>query len=364
MTRRREQDIRRNPYLSRVMISDPRDFVGREREVGRIYSRLDAPRPQSISVVGERTIGKSSLLHHIYQAANRKRNMSNHGSTIFVYMDFQQSLEFDTTRFIDFLFNMFSYENKSGLDLTGRERTLDELRNVVRTFHDDGKRIVIVMDEFEVITRNPRFEGQFFALLRALANTYNVAYVTSSHEELQKLCHNKDISDSPFFNIFANLILGPFSRKEALALITGPSASEGVPLEPYADQIIEMAGLFPLFLQIACSAAFETLIDEPDAELDWNHVRNEFREEVTPHYRSVWSHIDEPSRETLATLANGKTVSNKNAYLMEELVRRGYILENDGRPTLCSESFRQFVAEQAGDRGRGGLLRSLLRRGK
>ena len=33
------------------------------------------------------------------------------------------------------------------------------------------------------------------------------------------MCHNKDIADSPFFNIFSNLPLRPFSRDEAVELI-------------------------------------------------------------------------------------------------------------------------------------------------
>lgn len=351
---------KRNPYLNRVMIADPSEFFGRNREIRRIYSRLDAPRPQSISVVGDRRIGKSSLLYHIYQKANRKQNMSNYAQTIFVYLDFQQNFEFDVPRFIDFLFNMFSYESKSDFDYSNRERTLDELKNVVQQIHDDGKRIVILMDEFEVITRNPRFEGPFFALLRALANTYHVAYVTSSHEDLQKMCHDKHISDSPFFNIFSNLLLRPFSREEAVELTVSPSAREGVPLERHADGILEMAGLFPLFLQIACSAAFEALIHDPEGELDWPRVREVFMEEAKPHYRSIWDHLDQPSKESLASLASGKAISNKYGYIKEELVRRGYIMESDGRASLCSMSFKDFVAEQTGDGGRGGLLKSLF----
>jgi len=357
-----DRSSKRNPYLNRVMIANPSEFFGREREVRRIYSRLDAPRPQSISIVGDRRIGKSSLLYHIYRARNRKQYMTNHEEAIFVYLDFQQDLEFDVPRFIDFVFNMFSYESKSERDYTQRERTLDELKNVIQQLHDEGKRIVILMDEFEVITRNPRFEGQFFSLLRALANSYRVAYVTSSHEDLQKMCHNKDISDSPFFNIFSNLILRPFSREEALELIVAPSAQESVPLERHAAGIIELAGYFPMFLQIACSAAFEALMTDPAAELDWRHVRDVFMEEARPHYRSIWDHFDEPARESLTSLAGGKAINAKFSYIKEDLVRRGYIVESDKGAALCSTSFKDFVVEQTGKAGRGNVLRSLLRK--
>ena len=357
-----DRSSKRNPFLNRVMISNPQEFFGRQREITRIYSRLDAPRPQSISIVGERRIGKSSLLYNIYGAKNRKQYMSNYHETIFVYLDFQQDLQFDVPRFIDFLFNMFSYESKARYDYSQREKTLDELKNVIHQLHDDGKRIVILMDEFEVITRNPRFDGQFFALLRALANTYHVAYVTSSHEDLQKMCHNKSISDSPFFNIFSNLFLRSFSREEALALITVPSAREGIPLERHAERILKMAGLFPLFLQVACSAVFEAMMDNPDAPLDERRLHESFMEEARPHYQSIWEHFDEPSKESLIRLADGGAIGAKNAYVKEDLVRRGYIVETDGRVSLCSTSFRDFVAEQSAAGGKRGMLRSLLRR--
>jgi serine/threonine protein kinase len=352
----------RNPFLNRVMISDPSEFFGRERDIRRIYSRLDAPRPQSISVVGERRIGKSSLLYHVYRTRNRKEHMHNHADAIFVYLDFQQDLQFDVPRFIDFVFNMLSYENKADRDYAKREKTLDELKNVIHELHDAGKRIVILMDEFEVITRNPRFEAQFFALLRALANTYRVAYVTSSHEDLQKMCHNADIADSPFFNIFSNLILRPFSREEAVDLIKTPSAQAGIPLERHAEAILGLAGHFPLFLQIACSAAFEALAADPNAELDWQRVREAFMEEARPHYQSLWEHFDEPARESLASLLGGKTVGAKYTYVKDDLVRRGYIVESGHAASLCSSSFRDFVAEQTGKGTRGGILRSLLRK--
>ncbi len=356
-----DRHSKRNPYLNRVMITHPSEFFGREREVRRIYSRLDAPRPQSISVVGDRRIGKSSLLHHIYHSRNRRKYMRNHEKAIFAYLDFQQNLDFDIPRFIDFLFEMFSYESKSA-DYTGRERTLDELKAVIQEVHDEGRRIVILMDEFEVITNNPRFEEQFFSFLRALANTYRVAYVTSSHEDLQRMCHNKDISDSPFFNIFSNLILRPFSRDDALDLITTPSKTEGIPLEPHSTRILEMAGHFPLFLQIACSAAFEALMSDPDAELNWGQVREAFMEEAKPHYRSIWDHFDEPVRDNLTRLAAGKTINKKYAYVNEDLVRRGYVVESDKGLSLCSTSFSEFVREQTGKGKRKGLFGSLLGR--
>jgi serine/threonine-protein kinase len=347
-----ERSSKRNPYLNRVMIRHPSDFFGRSREIRRIYSRLDAPHPQSISVVGERRIGKSSLLNYVYQSRNRRRHMQNYENAIFAYLDFQRESDHDVPKFIDFLFSMFSYESRGGRDYTGREKTLDELKDVVQELHGEGRRIVILMDEFEAITRNERFEERFFSFLRSLANSYRVAYVTSSHDDLQQMCHNKDISDSPFFNIFSNLPLRPFTRDEALELITVPSSAEGVPLEQHADRILELSGYFPLFLQVACSNVFEFLVDNPDAQLDWGEIARSFMDDVDQHYRFIWERMDGPSRENLTRIASGKSINKKLKFASDELERRGYLMETSDGASICSSSFRDFVLRETNRRQR------------
>ena len=358
-----DRSSKRNPYVNRVMINHPGDFYGRTREVRKIYSRLDASHPQSMSVVGDRRIGKSSLLNYIYHSRNRRRFMQSNENSIFVYLDFQQNVDYDVPGFITFLITKFSYESKSGHDFTTGEKTLDQLKNVVEELNNEGKRIIILMDEFEVITRNKRFDEHFFSFLRALANRYKVAYVTSSYEDLQKLCHNKDISDSPFFNIFSTMPLRPFKREEAVELIESPSDKEGVPLGSYADRIIEMAGLFPICLQIACSSVFEFLVDNPDADPDWGEVTRTYMEEAAQHYQFVWDHFDEPARQNLRRIASGKAINKEYRFVNEQLERRGYLVSQDGRPDLCSRTFRSFVLEQAaGQRSPRSVFGSLFGR--
>ncbi|MFH1679708.1 MAG: protein kinase [Candidatus Eisenbacteria bacterium] len=359
----RTRGSRRNPYLNRVMIKNPADFVGREREVRKIYSRLDAPQPQSISVVGDRRIGKSSLLNFIYNKKNRKRHMENHASSIFVFLDFQNIVSLDVPRFIDFLFNVFSFEMDDGSQYTKRPKTLDELKAVVQELHEKGKRIIVLMDEFEIITKNENFEEDFFSFLRSLANSYRMAYVTSSADELQHMCHNEDISDSPFFNIFSNLPLLPFGRKEAVELITVPSRTEGVPLEAHEEKILELSGHFPFHLQIACSAAFEHLVENPEGEPDWAEIGRTFRDEVTPHYSFVWERMEEAERQNLVRVASGRTVERQYAFVNEGLERRGYLVKEESGFRLFSKPFDEYVRQQGGgDAGKGSVLSSLFGR--
>jgi serine/threonine protein kinase len=336
---------KKNPYLSRVMIVNPEDFFGRKKEVTRIYSRLDAPHPQSIAVVGERRMGKSSLLNYIYHRKNRKQFMQNYHNSIFAYMDFQRSPDITVSKFIDILFSMFEFEQKKELPAIPGEKNLDHLRDTIQELSNKDMRVIILMDEFEMITNNQKFDMQFFSFLRFLANNYKVAYITSSAKDLQQLCHTKDIADSPFFNIFSNLPLRPFGHDEAFELIAVPSQREGIMLAPYAERIIELSGLFPLYLQIACSNVFEYLLENRGAEPEWTEIARSYMEEVQPHYSFVWEKMDEPSKDVICRVAKGSGFGNKDRHIAEELVRRGYLRDENGKFIVSSSSLRDYVLD-------------------
>jgi eukaryotic-like serine/threonine-protein kinase len=70
-------------------IRDPRRFFGRAREAEQIFSRLRNPEFESTSVVGDRRIGKTSLLNYIANPGTRAAHGLGGGSCTFVYADLQ-----------------------------------------------------------------------------------------------------------------------------------------------------------------------------------------------------------------------------------------------------------------------------------
>jgi len=76
--------MNRNPFLDRVSIRDVSRFYGRTRETARIFSRIGAARPQSVSVVGDRRIGKSSLLNYMYFPEIQKKYLQDPENYIFI----------------------------------------------------------------------------------------------------------------------------------------------------------------------------------------------------------------------------------------------------------------------------------------
>ncbi len=59
-----------NPFTIGSMIQNPAEFVGRMAELQFLLTRLRSL--QSCSVVGERRIGKSSLLYHLHPSVTRR----------------------------------------------------------------------------------------------------------------------------------------------------------------------------------------------------------------------------------------------------------------------------------------------------
>lgn len=334
--------MHRNPYLNRVAIKDPTQFFGRTREVAKIFSRIGASRPQSLSVVGERRIGKSSLLNFINEPQIRSRYLDKPESYIFAFIDLQQKRKLTLTEFFHELFALIARETGDET-IINFEPTFDSLRGLLEKFHRDGRKLIVLFDEFDVITTNRAFDLEFYSFLRSIANNYDVAYVTSSARDLQELCYTQLIADSPFFNIFTNVFLRAFSRKEAMDLIVIPSAQEGLPLENYARRIMELAGHFPYFLQIACSAYFDHLL-ENDRKLKREEVEDNFLDEAKGQFRFIWDKMSEGQRRAIRSFVENNKVEKEQEHVYEDLKRAGYFIEEERGGRLFSTKFSSVIS--------------------
>jgi serine/threonine protein kinase len=341
----------RNPYLHRVMIKRWEDFYGRTQEVKRIFARLNATPPGSISIVGERRIGKSSLLNFIYARHTREQHLENPQRMVMVFLDLQQEKGMSLAAFVRLLRGMVAVEVRGRVDLADCSDDLEGIREMVRRLDRAGLHLAILLDEFESVTANPSFQLEFYSFLRYLANHFNVAYITSSSRDLQILCHAKEISDSPFFNIFSTMRLGVFREEDAEQLICVPSEKAGRPLAAYSRRLIEMAGLFPFFLQIACSHALEYLEENPaQAEPDFREIELRFYEEAKLHYRYIWEGLEPLEQSVALRLARARGIPEAQQHILEELERRSYVSGGgEGKARLFATTFAEFVRQMGRD---------------
>lgn len=331
----------KNPYLNRVAIRDVNQFYGRRKEIARIFSRIGASRPQSVSIVGERRIGKSSLLNYIYSSEIRSQLLDSSSNYIFVFMDLQEkrygSIE-------NFFADLLSKISEACSDIATPSQTdFDSARKIFADLNRRRQKLIILFDEFDVITANKVFSLDFFSFLRSAANNYDVAYITSSARELQVLCHTDQIADSPFFNIFTNIYLRPFSLEEATLLVREPSNNAGIALEPYLKEILSLSGYFPFFLQMACSNYFDHIFENGNF-IDSKRVEENFLDEAGVHFRYIWERMGDAEREVINFFITGQPRPKAREHIFEELRRAGYFIEEGNSARLFSRLFASAIA--------------------
>jgi hypothetical protein len=337
-----------NPYLNRTMIKAAAGFYGRQRELQKIFARIGSPRPQSVAIVGERRIGKSSLLYQTYLAEQRHAYVPDPERLFTIFLDLSTRKDFTVSQVFQTIFDGLGQEFSVP---PGKETSsgYDQFQAVVEQMETQGRRLVIFFDEFEAIASNPNIPTatvtEFLAFLRGIANSRPVAYVTSSQADLQELGHSGEIKESPFFNIFTRISLGPLQADEALRLIGEPSAAAGRDLAPYAPVVMEWAGTHPYFLQIACAALFDQHDGREISATGLAEARHEFSEQAEDQFQYIWQRLSDDERVVLRALAAGERLPPQKAFAQRGLERRGYVQARGGQPAVFSTIFAERIPE-------------------
>lgn len=204
----------KSPFSNLTKIMDPRRFFGRAVEKQSIFNQLAAANPQSVAILGERRIGRSSLLVHIEQTYERALPQPERYH--FGYLDLTR----DTVRTPE----QFYAQMARALFQTDY-KTLEpaEFDDLLDAHNEDGRKcFVLLLDEFNVLQRRrDQFGDDFYDGLRSRANEPTVAYVLATHLPLSEIALQNQFT-STFFGIFYTVRLGNLSRDEARELVLQP----------------------------------------------------------------------------------------------------------------------------------------------
>lgn len=331
-----------NPYVNRKMIKSPSQFWGRSDELSKIFSRIQGARPQCLSIVGERRIGKSSLLWHIQNREVYSRYLSPPENYVFVFLDFQECGALTVEEFFRLFFQKLRHNN---LESSCEDyRDYSGFKMLAESFEKSGTRLLVLLDEFDKVTMSKGFDSEFFSFLRSMANRFELAFITSSTKALQQLCSSEEISASPFFNIFTPLYLSVFKADEAKRFIEDSSERAGHSLRPWEDRIIDFGGCHPFFLQIVCSVAFDALCG--NSGLDWDCIKEQFLEEAGDHFLHFWEHMAPREKEVVRLVTKREMLLRKHHYILEDMRKRGIAYELRSTPVFFAPPFAEFVIER------------------
>jgi hypothetical protein len=310
-------------------LRDPALFVGQAGIVRRIYSRIGADRPQSVAVIGGMKTGKTSLLAYLSHDSTRDRLLEGSPRYLFASACATCDSAQGPDEFIKDLHRSLATTRESAAN------GYEALRHRIDELHSAGTRIVVFMDDFHAITSNKAYPLEFFSFLRSLANNFDLAYVTTSFLELQKLCVIKDVEESPFFNIFTNLSLGMLSPDDAMTLALQCTATG----EADARRLAGWCGGAPYVIRKA-AAALEggSAASLSDKEMDLRLLPS-----VAPYFTRVLSLLPASAAKALQAVARGKNPAAHEIHLLSSLVKQGFLVERGDGLDSHSPAFASFL---------------------
>ncbi len=193
-----------NPFVVGPAITDPRFFVGRKDELQAIISCMDGAQPTSINIVGERRIGKTSLLYHLERVWPQK--VRDPGRFVFVFI----SMEDDKVHKKRGFFNVIAREFLNQHSVRSRPDLVNALENssmngaafadIMAAFDGEGLLPVLCLDEFETLFDAPKeFDNTFYEGLRSIMDRSRMVIVAASPIPIKAHKRQQGIT-STFFN--------------------------------------------------------------------------------------------------------------------------------------------------------------------
>ncbi len=289
-----------NPYYEYDAVSNLAMFFGREQELLTVYGAIG--KRQSVSIVGSRHIGKSSLLKFLGALELQKRCGYDFPQFLFVFTDWRAHLHRKREDFFHTICAQIIAQSQDKIELHlspyfGEDRFVKLLEDIRQA----GFSLVLLMDAFDQVTSNPEFDARFFSCLRSLSGVSDlVSYVTATRKPLHQVCHSAEVAGSPFFNGFLPCPLGPLTSVEARLLISSPAERAQCPFtSTEVDWIFEQVGPHPFFLQVACRHLFDEKRRQRDESVYLPHLQTLIYQELLPHIDHVWGELEEHQKEYL-----------------------------------------------------------------
>jgi hypothetical protein len=355
-----------NPFTFGNPIREPGRFIGRQEELRQVVNRLLSSAHESTSIVGERRIGKTSLLMHLADKSSANLLGLVPDRFCLIYIDFQGLIDITPQRFWSRVITRMarSISNptlRAQIEAIQKDNTYElfDLEDLCEAITEAGLCVVLLLDEFEYVTQNPNFGADFFGGLRALAIHHNLPLVTATRRELIDLCHSEEIKGSPFFNIFANIVLRLFKQMEVDELLEKYTRESGVTFGPKEHELAwRLGGGHPLFTQVAGYYLFDGIEQGLSTEGLEHWVIKQFEQQAAPHFSYLWGRCTESEKITLIStimLCRGKQ-GKKEPPFMERLVKLYPRAAMDAEHLIK----RGLLREQNGDSGCYALLSSSL----
>jgi hypothetical protein len=229
-----------NPFCDRGRINYAPRFFNRRRILRELGQMLAAG--NSVSLVGESEIGKSSVLYRLYQTRTEWL-----ADARVLYFDLQGMLDED-----DFCAELLEDLEEAPVDCSADPRK--RMRALKRALRPG--RVVLLLDEVEKLA-DVTFSTNLHQVLRAMAQGTALTLGVASHRPLVEVFPPREPT-SPFHNIFTEKRLGPFTPEDAREFVSLRLEGTGVAFtREEVERLVSDSDCHPAHLQRLAYELFE-----------------------------------------------------------------------------------------------------------
>lgn len=317
-------------------------FVGRAEVLDRIRTavvgRFDKVR--SVSIVGNRRIGKTSILNYVVK---RHQDFLPAGTRrIFVYMDMSDARAREIPELMRYLRRGIARQIGRDPWHERHDGTISRLSDAIQELAEDERTpLVLCLDEWDKVMAYPQFD-RLLETLRVHGSEQNLSMIIASADSLYDLTVNAQIG-SPFYNIFEQAVLGLMPRPEWTRMVENAFAESGEQISwsegsSLLDRIERMTGGHPYLVNLAGSLFWRARRQGwPDDEID-SRYRMDARSLFTWTLQSL-----KPEQSQALRVAAGAAADTVAENTWRDLYVRGLV--DSGNQVFC-EPFAQFLNEQ------------------
>lgn len=266
-------DLPANPFIVGPPIKDPRLFVGRKDELNTLINCMDGAQPTSVNIVGERRIGKTSLLYHLERTwAERVRDPDRF---VFTVISMQQNNVCKKRGFFNAvarkLLNQPSVSNCPDLvnALSHNSMNGSEFADAMALFEREELLPVLCLDEFEILFKHPKeFDNTFYDGIRSIMDRSRMVIIAASPYPIKAYKQKHSIT-STFFNQGRTEYLRGLQEHEIRDLLRLPASTVEGSAPALSDDEQKCAREWsgtdhPFFLQMAAYELCEMRRNEKD----------------------------------------------------------------------------------------------------
>jgi hypothetical protein len=342
----------------------PKLFVGRDKELRRIISRIITG--QSTAIIGESLSGKTSILRYLIEPGLRQKHYGTDEEHLFFsFLDVQTlNDQFNQSQFWEHALRPLheqiitshhsntlvakAYENckKEDFSVSTLERLFEKMQQ-------DEQHIVVMIDEFDVLLNHATLNhAAFFGNLRSLTSrARSLSLLIASRLSLYNLnsqTQQFNPNGSAYFNVFQEIILGPLADTALKTLLS--QAGNRFSEEDHTF-ITKVAGAHPYLLQAAASALWETYEDgEPEPQQRYTLVGQQLYEDAKLTFDDTWRLWEPTTRMAVIAIAlnqwnKARLLGDINSLKPElrRLEKQGFILKEKDYQKRWQQIWKQII---------------------